>query len=93
MDHGKELTPQLRQGLLSNDVEEQPPEPHSEATQLDDEYHSLLQLIGDGPTPIDQLISMSGLTANVVSSMLLQLELQGHVALNPGGYSRTTFDN
>lgn len=61
--------------------------------QLDDEYLDLLQLIGDGPTPIDQLISISGLTANVVSSMLLQLELQGYVALNPGGYSRTTFDN
>jgi len=89
----EELAPQLRQELLATDIEEHSPEPHSETTQLDDEYRVLLQLIGDAPTPIDQLISSSGLTANVVSSMLLQLELQGHVALNPGGYSRTTFDN
>ncbi len=89
----EELAPQLRQALLSSNIEEPSAEPHSETLQLDDEYHALLQLIGDGPTPVDQLIDMSGLTANVVSSMLLQLELQGHVALNPGGYSRVTFDN
>ncbi len=87
----EELAPQLKQELLSSSVEERATEPHSETTQLDDEYLDLLQIIGDGPTPIDQLIEMSGLTANVVSSMLLQLELQGYVALNPGGYSRTTY--
>jgi len=89
----EELAPQLRRELLATDIEESPTEPHDETTRLDDDYRALLQLIGDGPTPIDQLIGISGLTANAVSSMLLQLELQGHVALNPGGYSRTTFDN
>jgi len=87
----EELAPQLR--LELDDIS-----PHKEShnspettVKLDQEYLDLLQVIGDGPTPTDQLIEMSGLTANVVSSMLLQLELQGYIALNPGGYSRTTY--
>lgn len=87
----EELAPQLKQVLLADGVEERPADPHKEAAQLDDDYLELLQTIGDGPRPIDQLIETSGLTANVVSSMLLQLELQGYIALNPGGYSRTTY--
>ncbi|NOR51618.1 MAG: DNA-protecting protein DprA [Gammaproteobacteria bacterium] len=87
----EELAPQLKQELLSQSIEGELQEPHNEEAQLDSEYLALLQLIGDGPTSIDQLIETSGLTANVVSSMLLQLELQGHIALNPGGYSRITY--
>ncbi len=87
----EELAPQLQQELLADDGEERPLEPRQDAAQLDDEYLELLQIIGDGPISIDQLIETSGLTANIVSSMLLQLELQGYIALNPGGYSRTTY--
>jgi len=46
----------------------------------------LLAHIGMTVTPIDLMIDKSGLTAETVSSMLLELELQGVVASVPGGY-------
>jgi DNA processing protein len=39
----------------------------------------LLHACGFEPTTIDALVSRSGLTANEVSSMLLTLELKGHI--------------
>jgi DNA processing protein len=49
-----------------------------------------LEMIGYEPTSVDQLVARSGLTAEAVSSMLLQLELRGDVSLASGGlYSRT----
>ena len=57
--------------------------------QLGEEYLQLLDSIDFDPTSIDQLVERSGLTPAEVSSMLLQLELSGHIASNPGGrYSR-----
>jgi len=53
------------------------------------EQRKILNLIGFDPTPIDQIISKSGLTANEVSSILLLLELEGTVESLPGAqYSR-----
>lgn len=55
------------------------PAPHSAfITQL-------LEQIGYDPVSVDALIERSGLTADVVSSMLLQMELHGLVATCPGG--------
>lgn len=51
----------------------------------DPEYQLLFEKMGFDPIHIDALISRSGLTADVVSSMLLMLELQGQVASLPGG--------
>jgi len=45
----------------------------------------LLEHIGYDPVRADRLIECSGLTADVVSSMLLQKELQGLVMPSPGG--------
>jgi DNA processing protein len=57
---------------------------------LDKDYQKLLDVMGYDPCPIDELISRSGLTAEEVSSMLLILELQNYVQLEPGGqYTRT----
>jgi DNA processing protein len=50
-----------------------------EELQLDDEYARLLDVVGYDPVSIDEIIQQSGLTAEEVSSMLLLLELQGHV--------------
>jgi DNA processing protein len=62
----------------------------NERSKLDDEYHSLLDSMGFDPVAVDQLIERSGLTADVVSSMLLLLELEGYVSSAPGGrYCRT----
>jgi DNA processing protein len=57
---------------------------------LDAEHQQLLGNVGFDPAPIDQIIRQSGLTAEAVSSMLLVLELEGHVLSAPGGrYCRT----
>ena len=52
---------------------------------LDDDYRQLLAGMGDAPAGVDLLVERCGLTAEVVSSMLLILELQGYVAAVPGG--------
>ncbi|HEX9626096.1 MAG TPA: DNA-processing protein DprA [Acidiferrobacterales bacterium] len=52
--------------------------PDAVFTQLDD-------CLGYDPVDIDTLVARSGLTAEAVSSMLLQMELRGVVAARPGG--------
>jgi DNA processing protein len=57
--------------------------------ELDAEYMQLLDNIGFDNTSIDNLVTRSGLTPAEVSSMLLQLEMSGYIASNPGGlYNR-----
>jgi DNA processing protein len=57
---------------------------------LDPEYLQLLESVGHDPTSVDSIIERSGLTADIVSSMLLLLELEGYVSSATGGrYSRT----
>jgi DNA processing protein len=57
--------------------------------ELDAEYTQLLDTIGFESTSIDNLVTRSGLTPAEVSSMLLQLEMSGYIASNPGGlYNR-----
>ena len=55
---------------------------------LDGEQRRLLQALGFEPVSIDALVARSGLTAEVVSSMLLTMELQGCVTSNGGHYCR-----
>ena len=50
-----------------------------------EETHALLHHLGYDPCNVDTLCGRSGLTAEVVSAMLLQLELEGKVASLPGG--------
>ncbi|MCI0401379.1 MAG: DNA-processing protein DprA [Gammaproteobacteria bacterium] len=58
--------------------------------ELDADYKHLLENVGYEPTTIDTLVERTGLTANVVSSMLLILELRGYVTSQPGGtYARS----
>ena len=62
------------------------------AVEADDpEYRLLLNSMDHAPTSVDSLVERTGLTPDVVSSMLLMLELQGQVEATPGGhYSRVT---
>lgn len=46
---------------------------------------NLLQLLGDAPCNLDQLVLRSGLTAEAVLAILLPLELEGRLARLPGG--------
>ncbi len=61
----------------------------ADAAPEDPEYKLLLNSLDFAPTSVDALVERTGLTPDVVSSMLLMLELQGHVEASPGGrYSR-----
>jgi DNA processing protein len=54
--------------------------------QLAEEYAQLLESIGFESTSIDMLVKTTHLTPAEVSSMLLQLEMNGYIAANPGGF-------
>ncbi|MBT8440109.1 MAG: DNA-protecting protein DprA [Gammaproteobacteria bacterium] len=57
-----------------------------EDTTPDKEYSDLLDKMGWDPVSIEQIMETSDLKAEELSSMLLLLELQGHVSSAPGGY-------
>lgn len=82
----EELAPLLRLDLP------RPAEPAAQSaseTPDDPEYRLLLNSLDFAPTSVDALVERTGLTPDVVSSMLLMLELQGQVEASPGGrYSR-----
>ncbi|APZ44379.1 DNA-processing protein DprA [Acidihalobacter ferrooxydans] len=64
--------------------------PAEEDDTLDAEQRTLLGAMGYEPTAVDTLVARTGLTPAAVSSMLLILELGGHVAAVDGGrYMRT----
>lgn len=91
----EELAPQLSHYLNTtnpspnNETVSTPPNDIVETT-LDPEEHQVLQGLGYEPLPIDQIILNTGLTADIVSSILLMLELKGYVMACGGGhYMRT----
>ncbi len=53
-------------------------------TGLDPEQENLLNLVQFSPTTIDYLIEESGLSIEIISSILLVLELEGYIASQPG---------
>lgn len=58
-------------------------------TTLDLEQQTLLNLVMFSPTSIDMLVENTGHSVEVISSMLLVLELQGYIEATAGGcYTR-----
>jgi DNA processing protein len=56
---------------------------------MDKEHKILLDALGFDPADLDILVARTGFKAEAVSSMMLILELEGHVQAAPGGrYSR-----
>jgi len=55
------------------------------ADEFDGEQSLMLEAMAFDPVSVDALVDRTGLTANVVSSILLELELRGSVAPHPGG--------
>ncbi|HKE93563.1 MAG TPA: DNA-processing protein DprA, partial [Povalibacter sp.] len=53
--------------------------------RLDKEYEILLDALGFEPAGVDLLVVRTGLRADEVASMLLILELEGHINPYPGG--------
>lgn len=92
----EELAPQL-QGFLAAPVTGGGPEARTAITsqlqpslvmatpELDADYRRLLERMGHDPVALDELVERTGFSAQEVSSMLLLLELQGHVSCLPGG--------
>jgi DNA processing protein len=59
------------------------------ASGMDKEHKILLDALGFDPADLDMLVVRTGFKAQAVSSMMLILELEGHVQAAPGGrYSR-----
>jgi DNA processing protein len=59
------------------------------ASGMDKEHKILLDALGFDPADLDTLVVRTGLKPEAVSSMMLILELEGHVQAAPGGrYSR-----
>jgi DNA processing protein len=59
------------------------------ASGMDKDQKILLDALGFDPADLDTLVVRTGFRAEVVSSMILILELEGHVEAAPGGrYSR-----
>jgi len=56
--------------------------------EIDPEYQQLLDLIGYETVSVDTLVVRSGLSIEVVASLLLMLELQSLISSQPGGYIR-----
>ncbi|MCF7985444.1 MAG: DNA-processing protein DprA [Thiohalocapsa sp.] len=78
----EELVPQLARFTMPP-AADAPPD--GDPPELDADYRQLLDCMGHDPAAPDELIARSGLSAQSVSSMLLLLELQGHVSSHPGG--------
>jgi DNA processing protein len=63
--------------------------PADAGSTLDKAYKILLDALAFEPASVDSLIERTGLNSESIASMLLILELDGHVAPHPGGrYSR-----
>ncbi|HLZ99800.1 MAG TPA: DNA-processing protein DprA [Steroidobacteraceae bacterium] len=59
---------------------------------LDKDHKILLDALGFDPVDLDKLIVRTGFKPEAVSSMILILELEGHVQAAPGGrYSRVAY--
>jgi DNA processing protein len=59
------------------------------ASGMDKDHKILLDALGFDPADLDELVVRTGFKPEAVSSMLLILELEGHVQAAPGGrYSR-----
>ncbi|MCC5858750.1 MAG: DNA-processing protein DprA [Ectothiorhodospiraceae bacterium] len=56
----------------------------------DPDHTAVLEALGHDPVTLDTVLQRTGLTPEAVSSILLILELQGHVTAAPGGrYARS----
>jgi len=86
------LTPAARElgALLGERLAAPPAKVATDASADDPERARLWQALGFDPVGIDALVERTGLTVEVLSSMLLLMELEGRVAVVHGRYARQT---
>lgn len=80
----EELAPALSE-LLETENNRPPSDPVNPPTSLDSEYQQLLEVMGFDPISTDSIIEQTGMAPEIVSSMLLLLEMDGQVSSEPGG--------
>jgi DNA processing protein len=83
---GTELAARLQQdpvGMVPSVVGEQAGQDGS-SKALEPEYRRLLDELGYDPTTMDELVQRTGVSAAILSSMLLMLELEARVVSLPG---------
>lgn len=80
----EELAPQLS-AMLENYNPPPAQEPKGITDELDADYRKLIDSMGFDPVSVDQLVERCGLTAPEIASMLLILELNGHICVRQGG--------
>jgi DNA processing protein len=84
-----ELSPLLRRamadGVIDRRIDAADVGGDAAGSGLDPDYQRLLAALGFDPVAPDVLIRETGLPAEAVSSMLLVLELEGHVSSGAGG--------
>ncbi|TWI01679.1 DNA processing protein [Luteimonas cucumeris] len=92
MPMAAELAATLRQRLdiPTTGPVEHPRTPIQPPLLDDPDYQRLWAALGHDPTGMDRLIDRTGLTAAELSSMLLVMELEGHVSNLHGRYTRKT---
>ena len=81
----EELGPLARVSLSERQMTAAPPQPTLAPLE-----RRLFECVGYDPAHVDAIVERSGLTADTVSSILLQLELRGLVLSGPGGYQRAS---
>jgi len=85
----EELAPALSEILMSETLHITGGKPAA-SPLLDDDYQQLLDAMGFDPISTDSIIERTGMAPEAVSSMLLLLEMDGHVSSEPGGlFART----
>lgn len=87
VERGEHIIEELASSLGELAAQAEPtqqPDPSNPPT-LDPDHQALLAHMGSDPISTDQLVESSGFRAEEVSSMLLLLELQGHVLSESGG--------
>jgi DNA processing protein len=84
IERPEDVLSELKISLSSQLLADIPPNP-SGGPVLDKEYKILLDALAFEPAGVDTLIERTGLNSESIASMLLVLELDGHVAPHPGG--------
>ena len=88
VERAEDVLSELKISLVAQLVATPPGAPKNTAT-LDKDYKILLDALAFEPASVDSLIERTGMNSESIASMLLILELDGHVAPHPGGrYSR-----
>lgn len=88
VEGAEDILQELRISLPKQQLTGPPVAPGStrpDAPPLDNDYKILLDALGHEPAGVDLLVERSGLPSPSVASMLLILELEGRVELQPDG--------